>query len=663
MSAGVLPESPTLVSAEAGERIIVIGSGPVGMRFVQRLLARQPAAAVQLFGNEPYQPYNRVQLSAVLAGDVDRGAIDIPLPSAQRNPNFSFVISVIRNIDTEQKTVADVEGNVHPFDRLVIATGGRAHIPSIPGVDQTGVYTFRNMKDAESLYARVARSRYIVVVGGGLLGIEAAKGLLQRNTRVTLVQQGPRLMNRQLTDGAAALLQQRIESMGVRVVVNSGVRQILGDGRVSGVKTLAGEVIECDTVLLCAGIQPNTELAQHAGLKVATGIVVDDHLRTSHPDIFAIGECCEHRGQTYGIVAPGFEQAAVAADVVHGGDAQYVGSQVASRLKVVGENVFSTGEVVDLPQRPQQYERTYSSRKAAIHRSVVVHKGRIIGAAGFGGWPESNRIQEAVQSQRRVWRWQQWWFKATGRLWPLSDADAVSQWPENAIVCQCNNIAKGALVHAIAGGCSTPQALSDITGAGTVCGSCKPLLAELTGVDGPREKERGWLPVLVTSFVAALIALLVVALPESQTADTVQAKPWFEGVWNDHFWKQVSGFSLLGLSVIGLLMSLRKRFSFTWMGQFSHWRVVHAALGMACAVVLIFHTGFHLGTNLNQWLMLNFLTVLVVGAATGLVVAMSHRLKPVSVKRVRNTSNWLHILAVWPLPALLGSHILSVYYF
>ena len=259
---------------------------------------------VQLFGNEPYQPYNRVQLSALLAGKINRDALDIPLPSSSEKPNFSYIVSVIRQINTATKTVTDADGREHDFDILVIATGARAHVPSIPGVNRSGVYTFRNLKDAEFLSARVVRSRHIVVVGGGLLGLEAAKGLLRFNTRVTVIQQGPRLMNRQLSDEAACRLQAQVESLGIRVIVDAGVRKIQGDQTIQSVLTNDGDIIECDTVLLCAGIKPNVELARAAGISVATGITVNDQLQTSHPDIYAIGECCEHRGLTYGLVTP-----------------------------------------------------------------------------------------------------------------------------------------------------------------------------------------------------------------------------------------------------------------------------------------------------------------------------------------------------------------------
>ncbi|MFC3150775.1 FAD-dependent oxidoreductase [Litoribrevibacter euphylliae] len=656
------------------DRIVVIGSGPVGMRFVKELLTRQPLAKIQLFGNEPFQPYNRVQLSALLAGEVTRDDIDLSLPDSHLHPNFDYLIATIKGVDTEQKTLVDANGQRYSYDRLIFATGARAHVPNIPGVDQSGVYTFRNLKDTEFLYARVASARHVVVVGGGLLGLEAARALSRLNTKVTLVQQGSRLMNRQLDETAAELLKQQVEALGIRVITSSGVRAIHsakevipGRNSVTGVTTYYGEDIECDTVVLCAGIKPNIELARDSKLKVANGIVVNDDLQTSDKAVYAIGECCEHQGETYGLVNPGLEQAAIAADVISGGHSKYLGSLTVSRLKVVGQKVYSMGEVTDLVRRPFQTVVCFEDKQQGLYRKLVFLKGKLIGALAYGEWPELNRIQEAFKQGRTIYPWQLLTFQLTGRLWLKEQSQDVSTWPVEAVVCQCNNISQGELSHYLSTGCASVAELSEQTGAGTVCGSCKPLLSQLvehhSGESAEREKERGWMPVLFGSVMAVLLALLLIFQPEAHVSDSVQTQGWFEHIWNDGFWKQVTGFTLLGLTLIGLIMSLRKRLNWSWMGQFAYWRTLHTVLGMVCVAVLIFHTGFHLGVNLNQLLMINFLAVIALGAMAGAVVGLSHKLPISAALNVRKTWTWLHILVTWPLPALLAAHILSVYYF
>lgn len=647
-------------------RVLVIGSGPVGVRVANEILDRTPNARVHLFSNEPFQPYNRVQLSSLLAGEVTPTDIELPLPANHRQ-RFTFSIAAVTQIHAGEKRIEDALGNEHAYDKLVIATGARAHVPQIPGIDNQGVYTFRNLKDAESLYGRVARSRHIVVMGGGLLGLEAARGLLRFNTKVTLIQQGSHLMNRQLDEESAIQLQQQVEDLGIRVVTNAGVREILGDDRVTGVKTRSDEIINCDSVLLCAGIKPNVSLAREARLQVANGIVVNDAMQTSSPDIYAAGECSEHQGVTYGLVNPGYEQASVVADRISGGHASYGGTQTVSRLKVVGEQVVSFGEVADIRQRPMQQVLVYRNTKQKVYRKVIIHKGVLIGALGTGEWPESGRLQEAYKSGRHIWRWQHLLFVTTGRLWPLKNADDVRKWPASAIVCQCNGVTQGTLSEACQSLAVSAQptvaCLGAATGAGTVCGSCKPLLTQMLGEGAKLEKNQGWLWLLIGSALALMFAAFQVFMPEAQVADSVQADRWFESIWNDKFWKQVTGFSLLGMTVIGLLMSLRKRLGFTWMGKFAYWRLAHSFLGVACALMLVFHTGFHLGENLNQLLMLSFLGVLVLGAAAGVIAGLLHRLPASQAQMIQKVINYLHIVIAWPLPALLAAHIFSVYYF
>ena len=659
--AGNASSAVHIVTPTAQGHTIVIGSGPVGMRFVQELLQRQPLASVSIFSNEPFKPYNRVQLSSVLAGERSSQAIEIPLPESNLHPNFSFVTATIKLVDIAAKTVTDALGNEYPYDNLVFATGARAHVPNIPGVDSKGVYTFRNMKDAEALYSRVASARRVVVVGGGLLGIEAARGLRRFNTEVTLIQQSDRLMNRQLDDTAAAMLQAKLEQSGIQVVTDSGVREVLGGSRVEAIKTRSGQTIACDTVLLCAGIKPNIELARASRIKVGLGITVDDELQTSADNVYAIGECCEHDGRTYGLVSPGLEQAAIAAENLTGGHSNYHGSTTVSKLKVVGEDVVSIGEVNDLPDRPRQRVANFRRRSQNKYRKVVVHKGKLIGAVGYGEWPELTRLQEAYQSGRSFWPWQLLWFFLCGRLWFLNGANRIEKWPSTAVVCQCNQVTQGQLVQARERGCDTVTALADETRAGTVCGSCKPLLSQLVGA--PAEKQQAWPVLLLFSVIALSIVAALVAIPAPEVENSVQTSNWFEAIWNDKYWKQVTGFSLLGAVVIGMLMSLRKRLHWRWMGAFFGWRLLHVVLGVVSVAMLIFHTGFNLGENLNRLLLVSFLATIVLGSVASTVTGLSHTFAADRALRVQKMWSLLHLLVAWPLPILLIVHIVSVYYF
>ncbi|HEY7772747.1 MAG TPA: FAD-dependent oxidoreductase [Marinagarivorans sp.] len=667
MQASVISEFPSLEHTHAPGHTstvgttIIVGNGPAGMRVATELLQRERHAKIIIFGSEPYQPYNRVQLSALLAGDVKFEDILTPIPG-NADSAFEMIYHAVVAIDPQRKTVLDSHGKTYCYDQLVLATGSNPHIPRIDGVEQAGVYTFRNLKDTESLYNRVNRARHIVVVGGGLLGLEAARALLRSNTQVTIIQQSARLMNRQLDEKAANLLAEAVKTLGIKVICNSGVREVLGDGRVTGVRLRTGESLTCDTVLFCTGIRPEVTLARNAQLKIQNGILVDDKLQTSMPDIYAIGECCEHQGVVYGLVNPGFEQAAVVADVITQGRARYLGSLEVSRLKVVGQTVCSMGEINEQPRRPFVKALKYYNKHNGTYRSIILHKGAIESAVGYGEWPELRRVQEAYQHQRKIFPWQYVRFFLTGRLF-VDEDNSVKSWPATTIVCQCNNVSQGQLSDHIAQGCSSVQALQKATSAATVCGSCKPLLQNLLGEKAAFDKDRHSGSLTLASLCALLLVLLFATLPAIPVGESVQQPSFLEFIWNDKFYKQVTGFSILAITLLAMIFSIRKKIHDKKLGDFSHWRLAHALLALIAGTLVYLHTGLHAGENLNFWLLANFLAAFAIGAITASAIALAHKIKPSKAQTLRSQMRWLHILVAWPLPVLVLMHILSVYYF
>ena len=647
----------------AKPHIIVVGSGPVGVRFIEELLKREPNSRITLFGDEQVRPYNRVQLSSLLAGKVSINDIELSLP--EESDNFSLKPFKIESINLALKRVIDSNNQAYNFDKLVLATGARAFIPNISGVDQSGVYSFRNLRDAELLYARTSSAKHIVIIGGGLLGIETAKALLKNNTKVTIVQQGPHLMNKQLDSKAASLLAENLFNLGIRVITNTGVRHINGNGRVNGVILRNRELIESDTVLFCSGISPNMEIARSARLRVNRGITVNDKMQTSHDDVYAIGECCEHAGLTYGIVNPGYEQAAVLAQIISGNDVDYKGSLQSSSLKVIDTPVRSFGQVINYTRTPFHRETIFQDDNH--YRKIVTKNGILVGGIVVGEWDEYLPALEVFQQGRKVALYQRWLFKFTGRLFFRKADNDITQWPESAVICQCNSVTQGVLMDALRADCKTVCDLGKKTKAGTVCGSCKPLLSQLvasnSGQTLERLKEWAWAPMLIVSLLAFVVALVVLLTPGLEVGSSVSKPSPFEFFWNDKYWKQVSGFILLGLSAVGLFMSLRKRIKNPKFGQFAYWRMLHIALGLVSSIMLFFHSGLHLGENLNRLLMLDFLLVVALGSLAGLVVSLSHRLPVNQAQGVRKFWSWAHILVTWPLPILLAAHIFTVYYY
>ena len=640
--------------------VVVVGSGPAGHRVVQALGRQAPALPVVWYGDEPWAPYNRIKLSSLLAGDArwEEITADSPIPDTV---DTRFGLRVAR-IDRAAGEVVDMRGARQAYGALVLATGSRAHVPAIPGVDLAGVFTFRDLSDAQKLQARTVRSRVTVVIGGGLLGLEAARAMRRFHTRVIAIEHGNRLMPRQLDDEGAAWLHKAVVEAGIEVRLAEAVKGIEGRGEASGVVLRSGEVIACDTVIIATGISPNVELALRAGLPVGRGIRIDDTTRTADPCIHAVGECAEHNGEVYGLVAPGLEQAAVAANRLCGGDAVYTGSIAATHLKVMGCKVFSIGEVERYGAADPARARHFADPDGDGYRRVLIRQGRLVGAQAVGPWAETPRVQEAVRSGRRIGPWQRLRFSRIGQLWPDTDAGDVRLWPAEATVCNCTGVTRGQLEAARQRGCSSIVALGADTGAGTVCGSCRPLLAELA--DGAAlPAARGWGALNAFGLGAALLALLYVvfAIPFPDTAEL--AWRW-DALWRDSLYKQISGYSALAAMTLLALIGLRKRWTrLARVWDFAGWRVVHVVLGLALVTVMAVHTGGRLGHNLDRVMSLAALAALLSGALIAVVVARQHQLAPGTVRRVQRSATWVHILALWGLPVLLGFHVLKAYYF
>ena len=287
------PAAPPITPESAP--IVVVGAGPAGMRAAEELIRRKPDTPVIVFGDERWRPYNRVRLTPLVVGEISLADVYFPELKAAAGQRVETIHRRVVAIDRAAKTVADSTGETHLYSSLVLATGSRPHVPAIPGIDKRNVFTFRDLDDAEKLLARVTSSRKVVVLGGGLLGLEAARGMHGRGVKTVVVEHERHLMPRQLNDRAAGLLADHIHGLGIEVITGDGVAEVLGQAAVEGVRLVGGREIACDTLVVCTGIRPNIELARQAELAVGRGIRVDDQMRTSDPDVYAVGECAEHR--------------------------------------------------------------------------------------------------------------------------------------------------------------------------------------------------------------------------------------------------------------------------------------------------------------------------------------------------------------------------------
>jgi len=365
------------------EPLVVIGNGMAAARFVDDLCEQALGRyAVAVVGEEPRLAYNRVMLSSVLAGEVAASEIDLK-PAAwweARGVTLLYGQAAVA-IDPTIRRVRLASGATLPYGRLVLATGSRPIRPSVPGIDLPGVMTFRDLADVSAIAAAGAAQRTAVVIGGGLLGIEAAYGLARAGADVMLVHLMDRLMERQLDARAAALLKQAIEAKGVTVLLGAETTRIDGKNRAEAVVLADGRVLPADLVVAAIGVRPHVELARSAGVAIDRGVLVDDRLTTSVAGIHAIGECAQHRGQCYGLVEPAYEQARVLATHLAGRPAAYGGSVVATNLTVSGVRVFSAGDFLG---RPGTEQVVLSDTGFGTYKKLVLAGNRLVGAVLYG---------------------------------------------------------------------------------------------------------------------------------------------------------------------------------------------------------------------------------------------------------------------------------------
>jgi nitrite reductase (NADH) large subunit len=356
--------------------------------------------AIAVIGDEPRLAYNRVLLSSVLAGETASEEIELRSAAWWRERGVTLKYGCLATeIDVGRREIKIENDESVSFSRLVLATGSSALRLNVPGADLAGVHTFRDSRDVDRLLGLAASKRRVVVVGGGLLGLEAAYGLAKAGAPVTLIHLMDRLMERQLDAPAASLLKTLVERKGVQILLNANTARIHGETRVEGLELTDGRMIDADAVIFAAGIRPNVALARDAGVPVNRGIVVDDHLETGVPDIFALGECAEHRGTCYGLVEPAYEQARILARHLAGDAASYAGSVVATNLKVSGVSVFSAGDFVAVDGSETI---VLNDARRGTYKKLVIADGRLTGAVLVGDTQDALWYLELIRGRAPI---------------------------------------------------------------------------------------------------------------------------------------------------------------------------------------------------------------------------------------------------------------------
>lgn len=647
--------------ARSRESLVVVGNGIASVRFCEEAVALGLGRRFEItvIGAEPHPAYDRVRLSSFVK---DRNAENLVFHPADWYEEHGIRLLTgerVTSIDRDKRTVGTASGGWHGYDRLVLATGSSAFVPPVPGVDLPGVIPYRAIGDVEAIMSAGARSG--IVIGGGLLGLEAAQALQHLGLDVTIIERADFPMPRQLNAAAGEMVIARIERLGLAFYGGFSTREIRrGPGELEVVAE-DGSVLSADLVVISAGITPNSALAAEAGLLcgVRGGVVVDDFLRTADDRILAIGECALHRGQVYGLAAPAGAMGRQAARMLAGKRSEPFGTpDLSTRLKMLGIEVTTIGDPIDRG-------RVLEHADGDIYRLITLDGDRVpVGALAIGRWPEAGLLHGWHLEKRALREKEAASFVADGLLDPASAGRSVSDWPDERLVCNCMRVSKGDLCHAMATGACTPPALAAATGASTVCGSCRPLVEELCGA--PVNAVRGYAALMLIVVAVAAIALGLVSLafefPVAKSVDSLEFR--LNRLWSDTLPKQITGYSLLGIALLGLLISLRKRLPRFRFGAFAKWRLFHAGFGLLSLVVLFAHTGFRFGANLNACLMGVFVGLNLLGAVAGIAAGLETRGSPQAAslaRRFRPGLTLAHYVLFWPLPVLVAFHIASVY--
>ncbi|MBV7506617.1 nitrite reductase large subunit NirB [Bacillus sp. sid0103] len=460
------------------KKLVLVGNGMAGVKTIEEIIKlSKETFEITIFGSEPHPNYNRILLSKVLQGDTEVKDITLNDWNWYTENNIQLYTSeTVIKVDSMRKVVVTDLGRMEPYDELIVATGSVPFILPIPGADKNGVTAFRDIKDTEVMLETSKKYKKAAVIGGGLLGLEAARGLLNLGMEVSVIHLAPYLMERQLDPQAGKMLQNELEKQGMTFLLEKQTQEIFGDDRVEGLRFSDGTILETDLVVMAVGIKPNIDLAKESGISVNRGIVVNDYMQTSVPDIYSVGECAEHNGTVYGLVAPLFEQGKILAKHISGVETNgYQGSVLSTQLKVSGVEVFSAGDFME--GEGKEAIKVFDGNDS-IYKKIVIQDNTIVGAVLFGDSSDGNRLFSMIQKQADVTS-----TTKVSLLQPLNadfSSSLVASMSEEEIICGCNGVSKGAIIEAIQNqGCSSIDEIKACTSASRSCGGCKPLVAEV----------------------------------------------------------------------------------------------------------------------------------------------------------------------------------------
>ena len=465
-------------------KIIIIGNGMVGYKFCEKLLSKKFIAPLEIivFGEEIRPAYDRVHLSEFFAGKTADDLLMVPADWYANNNIKLFTGDPIQNIDRANKIVYSFKGRIETYDVLILATGSSAFVPSIPGIEKDGVFIYRTIDDLEMMAAYAKKAKTGAVIGGGLLGLEAAKAMIDLGiTDTHVIEFAPRLMPRQIDEAGSNILKTKLQTLGLKIFTNKNTEAILGDGFITGMQFSDDTKIEVDMLVISAGIKPRDELASLCGLETGPrgGIVVNNKMQTTDPNIFAIGECALFEGMVYGLVAPGYEMADVVATNLANGDKSFSAYDMSTKLKLIGVDVASFGNPF-VPQSEGCSVVFEDTMKGIYKRINISNDGKqLLGGILIGDAEQYNMLLQTCKN-KVVLPPNPEDVILGSRGGEGAASNGVLSLPDDALICSCEGVTKLDICNAVSGtGCETMDAIKKCTKAGTGCGGCVPMVKDL----------------------------------------------------------------------------------------------------------------------------------------------------------------------------------------
>jgi len=644
--------------------IVIVGGGMAAHRLCVSLLnSGYNTANLEIYSEERILPYDRANLSRCFKGENSTPTLLNEAAWYKKNKIKIHLQSKVSLIDPNQKLLIFESGLKKSYSKLVLALGSEPSTQLISGYALENVFTYRSWADLKRIRVACKLAKEVAVIGGGLLGLEAAGAIYSKSRNVTVFEMANTPLCRNLNEEAGFALLKSLESSGIKVVLKSQLKNIHQDGEYLNLSFNNKKEFQANVVILATGHCPADDLAKASGIAVSPkgGVLVDQHLRTNQKDIFALGDCISLKHKSFGFVQPTYHQANVLASNFCGSIEKYEPEGKYITLNLSGVDISIYGDNLGNADH-----LTY--KNGSTFRSLVIQQGILVGSTIIGNWTNSTAVRFAVDENVKIPNRQKKVFSTTGELKLLDDFGEAATWSNDSIICNCCHVDCGTIREGIKQGHDNLKKINLSSGAGSKCGSCRLQLLGLIHADLDNNEKvknnifssgRTFRYLAFCSLVLSFLYWLPLQIGTPDTVDSLKFQ--LSKLWTDPVIKQITGFTVTGISFFSLLYSIRKRLTWFRIGNLGIWKTFHLLSGFLAIIVLFLHTGLSWGYNLNFLLATDFLLLNTLGALAAVNYSAKLDSSSFSQNQIRYWLIRSHILFFWPYPILLCIHLYSVY--